>query len=414
MPSVEMLRAMFPAIRSCPDVFLDNAGGSQVPVCVADAVRAYMISSYVQLGADYATSRLASATVDRAHRFVGTLFNAGDAHATILGPSTSALCLMLAGCYARRGPAGRRNEVVIAETAHEANAGPWARLADQGFEVRLWPMDPETTELRLEDLRGLLSARTAIVAFPHVSNILGRIEDAASITALAHQCGARVVVDGVAYAPHRAMDVRALGADWYVYSTYKVFGPHMAALCGTREALSELEGPNHYFIPREAVPYRFEPGGVSHEGCAGLLGLWPYLATLADTDADEGPSRRAIARAFEVIAGRETELQRLLIEELKSLPGVRLVGPDTADPCRVCTVSFVHESRRSREIVTGANARGFGIRHGHFYAHRLCLKLARAGVLHDVEDGVVRVSLLHYNTEQEIRGLIACLREIVA
>lgn len=412
MPTVETLRTMFPAMGSCPDIFLDNAGGSQVPGSVVDAMHDYMVSSYVQLGADYATSRVATQTVERAHKFVELLFNAGEAGRAILGPSTSALCLMLAGCYAHRGP-GERDEIIIAETAHEANAGPWARLAERGFTVRIWPMDPETTELRLDDLRPLLSERTAMVAFPHVSNILGRIEDAAQITRMAHEHGARVVVDGVAYAPHRAMDVQAIGADWYVYSTYKVFGPHMAALFGTHEAAAELEGPNHYFIPRDEVPYRFEPGGVSHEGCAGLLGLWPYLATLGGTDAAD-PTREGIESAFEAIASRETELQGLLIEQLESLHGVRLVGPAARDRSRVSTVSFVHESLNSRSIAVEANARGYGIRHGHFYAHRLCVKLAERGLLHDVEDGVVRVSMLHYNTEEEVRGLIACLRDIIA
>lgn len=413
MPTAAALRAMFPSLGSGRDVFLDNAGGSQVPRSVADAMRDYMLSSYVQLGADYATSRTATATVERAHQFVELLFNAGRAGRAILGPSTTALCIMLADCYARRGP-GERDEIIIAETAHEANAGPWARLARRGFSIRTWPMDPRTTELDPADLRSRLSGRTAIVAFPHVSNILGRIEDAAALTRLAHEHGARVVVDGVAYAPHRAMDVQSLGADWYVYSTYKVFGPHMAALFGTHEALAELEGPNHDFIPRDAVPYRFEPGGVSHEGCAGLLGLWPYLATVAGADPQSAPTRDVIEQAFLAIAARETELQELLISEIRSLPGLRLVGPEAADASRVSTVSFVHETIRSPTIAREANARGYGIRYGHFYAHRLCLKLAEAGVLHDVDDGVVRISMLHYNTEDEIRGLVACLREIIS
>lgn len=413
MATVERLRGMFPAIGAGGDVFLDNAGGSQVPAFVADAMREYMLSSYVQLGADYATSRRATGVVARAHEFVELLFNGGDAGRAILGPSTTGLCLMLAAAYGRRGPAGGRDEIVIAETAHEANAGPWARLADRGFTIRLWPMDAATTELRLEELRPLLSERTALVAFPHVSNILGRVEDAAAVTRLAHEHGARVVVDGVAYAPHRAMDVRAIGADWYVYSTYKVFGPHMGALFGTHEAAAEIEGPNHYFIPRDAVPYKFEPGGVSHEGCAGLLGLWPYLAAVADTGAQAEPTRHTIERAFEAMAAHETELQALLLDRLDRLRGVRLIGPAARDGSRVSTVSFVHESRRSREIAVAANERGYGIRYGHFYAHRLCVKLAGAGVLHNPEDGVVRVSMLHYNTEEEINGLADCLGEII-
>jgi cysteine desulfurase family protein (TIGR01976 family) len=418
MPTIDEIRDRFPSLAAARDVFLDNAGGSQVPATVATAIRDYMLSSYVQLGADYATSRRATQTVADAHELVELLFNAGGAGGAggagraILGSSTTSLCLMLADCYARAG-AGDRDEIVIAETAHEANAGPWARLADRGFIVRTWPMDPDTTELRLDDLRPLLSDRTRIVAFPHVSNILGRVEDAAAITALAHEHGARVVVDGVAYAPHRAMDVRAIGADWYVYSTYKVFGPHMAALFGAHDAIAELDGPNHAFIPRDDVPYKFEPGGPSHEGCAGLLGLWPYLATLAGADPVDDPSRTVIERAFDAIRDRETHLQTIAMDRIATLPGVRLVGPHDRDASRVSTISFVHESIPSREIAVAANRQGFGIRYGHFYAHRLCARLAQHGTLHDVEDGVVRVSLLHYNTEAELEGLADCLETIL-
>jgi cysteine desulfurase family protein (TIGR01976 family) len=412
MPTIDEIRDHFPSLAASRDVFLDNAGGSQVPATVADAIRDYMLSSYVQVGADYATSKRATETVADAHGFVELLFNAGGAGRAILGSSTTSLCLMLADCYARAG-AGGRDEIVIAETAHEANAGPWARLAERGFTVRTWPVDPATTELRLDDLRPMLSERTRIVAFPHVSNILGRVEDAAAIAALAHEHGARVVVDGVAYAPHRAMDVRAIGADWYVYSTYKVFGPHMAALFGTHEAIAELEGPNHRFIPRDEVPYKFEPGGPSHEGCAGLLGLWPYLALLAGADPVDDPARPVVERAFEAVGDRETHLQALVMDRIAALPGVRFVGPEARDDARVSTISFVHESIPSREIAVVANRQGFGIRHGHFYAHRLCERLAERGPLHGVEDGVVRVSLLHYNTEAELGGLADCLEHIL-
>ncbi|MHC4082887.1 MAG: aminotransferase class V-fold PLP-dependent enzyme, partial [Planctomycetota bacterium] len=322
--------------------------------------------------------------------------------------STTAQCIMLADCY-RRAQREGRDEIVIAETAHEANAGPWARLAEEGFRVRIWPVELESLELRPDALADLLSERTAVVAFPHVSNLLGRIEDAASIASLGREAGARVVVDGVAYAPHRAIDVAGIGADWYVYSTYKVFGPHMAALFGTHEALGRLEGPNHFFIPSTDLPYKFEPGDASHEGCAGLLGLWRYLAALSGLRGTEEPQRAAIEQAYAVITDRETTLQAHLIEYLRSKPHVRIVGPSTTDPSRVSTVSFVHAKKRSEEIAKAANRRRFGMRYGHFYAYRLCARLAEAGMIHDTDDGVARVSLLHYNTIEEIDRLIDCL-----
>jgi cysteine desulfurase family protein (TIGR01976 family) len=408
----ETIRGMFPALQVCPDVLLDNAGGSQVPVFVADAIRDYMLTTYTQLGADYETSRRSTETVRRAHDFVNLFMNGLGRGKVVLGSSTTALCIMLADCY-RRAAEGGRDEIVIAQTAHEANAGPWARLAQDGFRVRTWPLEPDSQDLQLDALAGLLCARTAIVAFPHVSNLLGRIEDAPAISRMAHDAGARVVVDGVAYAPHRAIDVAGIGADWYLYSTYKVFGPHMAALFGTDEAFAGLEGPNHFFIPRTEIPYKFEPGDACHEGCAGLLGLWSYLAALTGVSDAEMPLRSVIERAYDVIADRETVLQARVIGYLRAKPDVRIIGPDTADPSRVSTVSFVHAKKRSADIARAANQRRFGIRYGHFYAYRMCARLAEAGVLHDVEDGVVRVSLLHYNTIEEVDRLLECFETLL-
>ena len=412
MLTLDEIRGFFPALQASPDVLLDNAGGSQVPEQVADAMRDYMLTTYVQLGADYKTSLESTDTVERAHEFIGLFMNGTGNGAVVLGSSTTILCAMLADCYARAERNGR-DEIIVAETAHEANAGPWFRLEGRGFQVHTWPVDPARLELSLDGLRRQLSERTLIVAFPHVSNLLGRIEDAQAITKTAHEAGARVVIDGVAYAPHVTMDVAALEADWYAYSTYKVFGPHMAALFGTTEAFAELDGPNHFFIPRTEIPYKFEPGGPSHEGCAGLLALWSYLAPLAGRSADEAPNREGIEEAYRRISELENMLQARLIEYLRSKPDLRIIGPEQSSPNRVATVSFVHHRKKSAEIVRAVNAKGYGIRFGHFYAYRLCDRLAQEGVLHDAEDGVIRVSMLHYNTLDEIDGLIKCLEDLL-
>lgn len=416
MPTIEQVRSRFPAIAAAPDALLDNAGGSQLPDTVIDAMTDYMRSTFVQLGADYETSRRCTRTVADAHTWIETFVNAGDAGRVILGPSTTALCIMLANCTADAAPGSpSRNEIVIAQTAHEANAGPWARIAThRGFTLRTWPINPDTLSLHLEDLAPLLSERTRIVAFPTVSNVLGRIEDAAAITRMAHDAGARVVVDDVAYAPHRALDAQALGADWRVYSTYKVFGPHMAALFGTHDAMAELDGPNHAFIPKKKGPYTFEPGGVSHEGAAGLLGLKRYIRFLATGSDDGEPTRDDVLRAFDWMEQQETALQQRLIDGLASLPGVRIIGPSTTDAqARVSTVSFVHSTMRSAEIARAANEARLGVRYGNFYAHRLCTRLAELGVLHAVDDGVVRISLAHYNTADEVDRALACLQRII-
>ncbi|MCO6439030.1 MAG: aminotransferase class V-fold PLP-dependent enzyme [Phycisphaerae bacterium] len=412
MLTTDRIRRFFPALQTSKDVLLDNAGGSQVPVQVADAVRNYMLTTYTQVGADYEISRRSTETVERAHAFVELFMNVQGKGKVAFGSSTTVLCAMLADCYANAG-AGVRNEIIVAETAHEANAGPWYRLAERGFRVLPWRFEDEDQRLTPESLAALLSDRTRIVAFPHASNLLGRIEDAAAFIRLAHNAGARVVIDAVAYAPHRAMDVSGLRADWYVYSTYKVFGPHMAAMYGSHEAFADVDGPNHFFIPHDAVPYKFEPGGPSHEGCAGILALWPYLAAMAGADPDRLPYRRAIDAAYAHITDLEAALLERVVAFLRTKPAVRFVGPASTGKERVSTISFVHRSRRSEEVAKAANAQGLGIRYGHFYAFRLCKALVETGVLHDVEDGVVRISMLHYNSMEEVDRLIECLDRLL-
>lgn len=413
MLTTEELRACFPAIQSNADVLLDNAGGSQIPRQVAKAIHDYMINTYVQLGADYETSRKSTSTVERAHDFINLFMNGTGIGQIILGSSTTVLCNMLADCYAR-APLDKRDEIIVAETAHEANAGPWYRLADRGFKVHMWKFSDSECKLELEDLSALLSDRTRIVAFPHVSNVLGRIEDARAIVEMTHQAGARVVIDGVAYAPHRAIDVAHLKADWYVYSTYKVFGPHMSAMFGTHDAIEELKGPNHFFIPDDEVAYKFEPGGASHEGCAGLLGLWSYLATVCGKTEKSEPQREYIETAYSHFTELEHAISERILQYLRSRNDVRIIGSPQNGPTRVSTISFVHQKRHSKEIVLQVNDQKYGIRFGHFYAYRLCDRLAREGKLRDVEDGVIRISALHYNSMDEIEGLIDCLDKILS
>jgi cysteine desulfurase family protein (TIGR01976 family) len=382
-------------------VFLENAGGSQVPAVVADRIRDYMVSSYVQLGAGYPLSQRATAVVDEAHDFVRLLFNGSDGE-VILGPSTSALLQMLATSYSKILSPG--DEVIVARIGHEANIGPWTKLAARGIEIKWWEMDTEDFTSPLGCLEELLSDRSALLAFPHVSNLLGEILDVPAITEAAHRAGARVVVDGVAYAPHRALDVTAWNVDFYAYSTYKVYGPHMAAMWASRDALVELQGPNHFFIPDDEVPYKFELGGVCHEGCAGILGLRDYLALVAGVGESETLDRAAVERAFEFMTACELPLQERLVDYLRSRSDVRIIGPGHGGPSRVGTISFVHESKTSREITEVVDQSGIAIRHGHMYAYHLCEALGR-----DTDDGVVRVSLVHYNTLEEIERLIAVL-----
>ena len=408
-PTAAEIRAHFPGLAA-PTVLLDNAGGSQLPEQAIDAATRYMRRSFVQLGAHYPESLAASATVAEARDFTRLLLNAGAGGAqgyVIFGPSTSALVRTAAEGIAASGPRDGRDEIIVSEANHESNAGAWARLADRGFTVRMWPVEPGERGLNLDALGNLLGDRTRLVAFPQVSNLWGGIEPVRRACDMIRDAGGESCVDGVAYCPHRLPDVEAIGCDWYAFSTYKVYGPHMAVMFGSRRAMSGLPGPNHYFVPAEDVEYRFELGGVNHEGCAAWTGTRDYLAWLGGGFG--GPVDRAtLARAFDAMQAMELPLQERLIDFLKSRPRVRIIGPESTGPERVSTISFVAGGVSSESIARNANAAGLGIRFGHFYSHRLCKALGL-----NPSDGVTRVSLVHYNTMEEVDRLIAHLEPVL-
>lgn len=404
-PPRDEIRKAFPALAE-PLVFLENAGGSQVPAVVADAIRDYMTTSYVQLGAGYPLSDFCTELVNRAHDFASLLANGTRDGVAILGSSCTQLVMTIARAYGKT--LRRGDEVVVMESGHEANVGPWAELAERGATIRTWRFDPDAMACPLENLDDVLSDRTRIVAVVHASNLLGAVVDVAAVAKKAHAVGARIVVDGVAFAPHRAIDVEALGADYYVWSAYKVYGPHLGAMVARAEALDEIDGPNHFFIPRDEIPYRFEPGGVSHEACAGLLAVGSYLRWLAGRHPGAPVDRALIEDAFAYAADLERPLVARLLGWLRDRPGVRVIGPAAAGPDRLPTVSFVHERKSSREIVAEVHAADVAVRHGHMYAYRLMEPLGL-----DPADGVVRASAVHYNTVGEIDRLIAALERVI-
>lgn len=403
MLDLPAIRAHFPGLADNP-ILLDNAGRSQVPGVVIEAIANYFRDSYVQLNGGYERSLRATRTVRDAHAWINRLMNGTGIGDVILGPSSTQLCHMLAACYGRM--LRPDDEIVVAECGHEANIGAWLALADRGVRIRWWNAEDDPFGCPIASLERLLGSHTRLVCFPHVSNLLGGIVDVGRVATMAHAAGSKVVVDGVAYAPHRAIDVRGLGCDWYVWSTYKVFGPHMGALFGRSEAMAELTGPNHFFIPRDAIPYKFEVGGASHEGCAGLLALESFLAAMAERPAPL--DHAAITAAFDRMTALELPLQERLIEGLRAIPGIRLFGPASHGPERVATVSFVHQRTTSRAIAAEAHRRDIGFRNGHMYAYRLCEAL---GV--DTADGVVRISAAHYNTIAEIDAALDAVRAAV-
>ncbi|MCC6559227.1 MAG: cysteine desulfurase-like protein [Polyangiaceae bacterium] len=399
MIDLAFVRAQFPAL-SGDWVYLDNAGGSQTLRRVVDRVSDYLIHTNVQLGASYGVSQEAGARVNQAAARIAELVHARRPEEVVLGPSTTALVRGLAEAVGRTLRPG--DEVIVSRCDHEANVGPWMRLAERGVVIKPWRVDPDALELRAEDLDRLLTDRTRLVAFTHASNVIGTIHPVAELTRLAHAAGARVCVDGVAFAPHGEVDVQALGADYYVFSLYKVYGPHQAVLVGEHEALRALPGLNHFFIGEDQVPYKLQPGGVSYELAWGSAGIVDYFEDLGRRADPALAGRGALQRAYEEIAAHEAVLQERLLSFLRDRRGVRIIGRRDGDRTRrVPTVSFVSAQRAPEEIVRAIDPHRIGIRHGDFYARRLAEDLGLA-----TRGGVVRVSMVHYNTLEEIDRLI--------
>ena len=256
-----------------------------------------------------------------------------------------------------------------------------------------------------------VTPRTRLVCFTQCANVVGTIHDAAAIVRRVHDAGALACVDGVAFAPHRRVDVRALDADFYLLSIYKVMGPHLGLLYGKREHLVRARGQNHFFIAEDDVPYKLQPGKVPHELAASLPAILDYLMALdARTFGEDGAAEpQRLDRVFTAIADYEAALAEPLLEFLGARANVRLLGNPSADPARrVPTITFTVDDRDASAIPPLLDAERIGIRYGHFYAQRAIEALGLLG-----RNGVVRISMVHYNTPAEVARLITVLDRVL-
>ena len=403
---LNLVRAEFPALKS-GYTFLDNAGGSQVLTRVADRVRDYLLTSAVQLGASYSESEKAGQRVMDARRSVAQLINAAHEDEVVMGSATTSLMFLFTQALLPGIQPG--DEIIVTNTDHEANIGGWLRLEKAGAIVKFWNVNTETLALHTGDLKKLLSPRTKWVAMTHASNILGTINPVAKVAALVHEAGAKLLVDAVAYAPHRLVDVQASGADAYVFSFYKVFGPHFAVFWGKRDMLLPLPSLNHYFIGADVVPYKLQPGNVNYELSYGCIGISDYLIAMGQSLGDTGTERQQMQTAFDAFAAHEDLIAERLLSYLRGKTGVRIIGiPIATNGDRVPTISFMVRGRQSEDIVRHVDQFNIGIRFGDFYAKRLVEALGLQG-----QGGVVRVSMAHYNTLEEIDQLILHLDETI-
>ena len=405
---IEFVRDQFPALEN-DFVFMDNAGGSQILSSVIDRMQEYFSNYFVQLGGSYEVSANADQKLEDVTKQLAEYINANDYREVVVGSSTTMLLRILSICLREGWQDG--DEVIISNSDHEANVSCWTDLQKKGIVIKTWKINPDTLEFDIEDLKKLLTNKTKLVAVVHASNILGTINPIKQFADVVHEAGALICVDGVAYAPHRLIDVQEWDVDFYVFSTYKVYGPHQSVLFGRYEILKELDGLNHYFIGKDEVPYKLQPGNINFELTYSLGGIMQYLLDLYDHHFNGDvtvTNREKYEMSFNLIAEQEQTLADTLINYLNTKSEIRIIGVDAGDKNRrMPTISFVHDKYKSSKIAEQVDQYRIGIRWGDFYAKK---------IIHDLgledKDGVIRVSFVHYNTMDEVNRLINVFEKI--
>lgn len=403
---LDFVRGQFPGLNNGWTLF-DNAGGTQILARSVDRLNDFLFNMNVQTGGSYDLSIKAANALESGRQAMMHLTNASRAEEIAFASSSTVALQNLA--KSMRGQFKPGDEVIVTVSDHESNIGPWTTLEEFGVTLKFWNIDPERLELKFDDLQSLLSDRTKLVAVTYVSNILGTINPIADIAKLVHSADAKLCVDAVAFAPHRAIDVAALDVDYLVFSLYKVFGPHFAVLYGKYDLLRELDNLYHYFYGKEKVPAKLEPGNASYELAYASIGIVDYLAELAEQVDGAGSTRDKIVRAFDRITLYENAIAERLLAYLRSRSDCRILGFENgSDERRVPTISFVVDGQDSGQIAKKMDAYNIAIRFGDFHARRLLefLNLANNG-------GCVRVSMAHYNTISEVDALIGALEEVL-
>jgi len=406
------IRSQFPALAETvngrPAAYLDGPGGTQVPQRVMDAIRDYLAHSNANTHGAYATSARTDKTIAAARSAMADFFHC-DADEVVFGPNMTSLTFAMSRAIGRE--LGPGDEIVVTLLDHDANFSPWRALEEKGVTLRPVGIRESDCTLDLEDMARKIDQRTRVVAVGYASNAVGTINPVQEIVRMAHRVGALAYIDAVHYAPHGPIDVGSLDCDFLVCSTYKFFGPHMGVLFGKREHLKRLT-PYKVRANTNEIPYCWEQGTLNHECIAGITACVEYLAEIGRRLRPQVSSRRtALESAFEAIMSYERVLCERLVRGLGTIPGLKLYG--IAEPTRFgerCpTLALRIEGHPPLELARALGERGFFTWDGNYYALQLTKRL-------DVEKdgGFLRIGLCHYNTVDEVDGLLRALREISA
>ncbi|MFN4098495.1 MAG: aminotransferase class V-fold PLP-dependent enzyme [Pararhodobacter sp.] len=402
---LNFVRAQFPAFAEpslAGQAFFENAGGSYACQPVIDRLTRFYHQRKVQPYHPFEAARLGGEEMDEARSRLAALLGVATEEVSF-GPSTTANTYVLAQAFRQHLKPG--DAIIVTNQDHEANTGPWRRLAEEGIEVREWQIDPATGQLPLERL-ALLLPGAKLVCYPHVSNVVGAVNPVAEIGLMAHEAGALTCVDGVSYVPHGFPHVPGLGADIYLFSAYKTYGPHQGIMVIRKALGMKLPAQGHHFNA-DVLYKRFTPAGPDHAQIAACAGMADYVDALAahHGGGDLPPPGRA-ELVHDLMRAHETEMLAPLLDYLNSRNEVRLLGPQRATE-RAPTVA-VQTARPAGEIARDLAGLGIMAGAGDFYAGRA---LKAQGV--DPASGVLRLSFVHYTSPGEVDQLIRALDRVL-
>ena len=400
---INFVRNQFPAFSESSlknKAFFENAGGSYACGPVINRLNRFYKERKVQPYGAFEASISGGVEMDEARSGLARYLGVKD-YEVSFGPSTTQNAYVLAQAFGEWLSAS--DSIIVTNQDHEANTGSWRRLSNKGVKVKEWQVDKETGELSLEKLENLLDENVKLVCFPHCSNIVAHINPVKEIVSLAHSAGAYVCVDGVSYAPHGLPNVDDLGADIYLFSSYKTYGPHQGIMV-VKEKLAELLPNQGHYFNEKFLTKKFTPAGPDHAqiaACAGIIEYFDALAAHHGIKISDAP-----AKVHKLFRNYETKILQPLLNYLKTKNSARLLGPSDAS-VRAPTVALdlgcnafeVAKKLSVEDILAGGD---------DFYAVRL---LEALGV--DINHGALRLSFVHYTRQQDVNAVIEALDEVL-
>ncbi len=403
---LDFIRRQFPSFE-VPSLqgksFFENAGGSYTCSQVQDRLFRFYRERKVQPYAPYEASRLGGEEMDEARMRLAAMLGV-ETDELSFGPSTTQNTYVLSQAVAQWLEPGQ--SIIVTNQDHEANSGPWRRLAERGIIVKEWCINPETGLLDIQDLKSLLGNDVRMVCFPHCSNVVAAVNPVAEITALVRAAGAYSCVDGVSYAPHGFPNVDSLGADIYLFSAYKTYGPHQGIMVIRRELGMSLPNQGHYFNS-DSLYKRFTPAGPDHAQVAACAGMADYVDEVYahHFDAEAAPAERC-AQVHDLFRAHEVLLAQPILDYLLAKNSAQLIGPTSAQdraPTIAVKLQIPGEEAAKKLAPFGVMAGG-----GDFYAVR---PLQAMNI--SPEHGVLRLSFVHYTGPKDVDRLLSALDHVL-